>query len=77
MLAYAYIMDILVYSKLESNLRKKYYSDLKRYKYLLKFSVNKRIKIVDICTKLFSLKFVVFMIPLSRKLKIYLKEKIK
>ena len=56
-LAYAYVISLLNYRGLSKSDRLELKYDLKKYSYLLKYTVNKRIKITQISYKLFGFEF--------------------
>lgn len=51
-LAYAYVVAMLNYRKLSKSNQKETKSELKNYSFLLCYSINKRIKLTNICYKL-------------------------
>lgn len=51
-LAYAYVVAILNYGSLSKSNQKNMKCELKKYSFLLRYSINKRIKLTKICYKL-------------------------
>lgn len=51
-LAYAYVVALLNYRSLSKSNQKKIKSELKNYSFLLRYAINKRIKLTNICYKL-------------------------